>query len=138
MAVNYFVNDNMPSNQALQELYHSVGWDIYVTNHKNMQRLLMNAACFVVAYDGDQLVGLCRAISDGVIIAYIQDIWVCPEFQHQGVGTQLLQQLSKELDHIRQIVLITDTEPKTLRFYQKNQLNILQEFDCTGFMEINQ
>lgn len=103
-----------------------------------MQRLLTNAACFVVDYDGDQLVGLCRAISDGVIIAYIQDIWVCPEFQHQGVGTQLLQQLLKELDHIRQIVLITDTEPKTLRFYQKNQLNILQEFDCIGFMKINQ
>ena len=71
----------------------------------------------VTARAGESLVGLARAISDGVSIVYIQDILVRESHQGRGIGTRLLQAVVDHYPQVRQKVLLTDDRPEQLRFY---------------------
>jgi ribosomal protein S18 acetylase RimI-like enzyme len=51
----------------------------------------------VFAYDGDKLVGFGRAISDGVYQAGIYDCAVLPEYQGQGIGKRIVEQILSRL-----------------------------------------
>lgn len=128
----------IPSNEDLQKLYLSVGWDVYVKNNEDMTVLLKNACYFVTIWDHDQLVGLTRVISDDHSIAYVQDILIDPDYQGNGIGSKLLNMIKERFNHVRQVVLMTDTSEKTINFYEKNELLSLDKYDCTAFMKINQ
>lgn len=45
------------------------------------------------AYETDQLIGLGRILSDGVVHALLLDLIVLPEYQNQGIGTKILDNL---------------------------------------------
>lgn len=128
----------IPSNEDLQKLYLSVGWDVYVKNNEDMTVLLKNACYFITIWDHDQLVGLTRVISDDHSIAYVQDILIDPDYQGNGIGSKLLNMIKERFNHVRQVVLMTDTSEKTINFYEKNELLSLDKYDCTAFMKINQ
>ncbi|WP_239749032.1 MULTISPECIES: GNAT family N-acetyltransferase [unclassified Mammaliicoccus] len=128
----------IPSNEDLQKLYLSVGWDVYVKNNEDMTVLLKNACYFVTIWDHDQLVGLTRVISDDHSIAYVQDILIDPDYQGNGIGSKLLNMIKERFNHVRQVVLMTDTSEKTINFYEKNELLSLDKYGCTAFMKINQ
>lgn len=49
----------------------------------------------ITAYDGDELVGCLRILSDGYFFGTITELLVLPEYQKQGIGSRLLQ-LAKE------------------------------------------
>ncbi|ASE35196.1 GNAT family N-acetyltransferase [Mammaliicoccus sciuri] len=128
----------IPNNEDLQKLYLSVGWDVYVKNNEDMTVLLKNTCYFVTVWDNDQLVGLTRIISDDHSIAYVQDILIDPDYQGNGIGSKLLNMIKERFNHVRQVVLMTDTSEKTINFYEKNELLSLDKYDCTAFMKINQ
>ncbi len=128
----------IPSNKDLQKLYLSVGWDVYVKNNEDMTVLLKNTCYFVTVWDNDQLVGLTRVISDDHSIAYVQDILIDSGYQGNGIGSKLLNMIKERFNHVRQVVLMTDTSEKTINFYEKNELLSLDKYDCTAFMKINQ
>ncbi|CAG7914822.1 hypothetical protein SSCS72_02623 [Mammaliicoccus sciuri] len=128
----------IPNNEDLQKLYLSVGWDVYVKNNEDMTVLLKNTCYFVTVWDNDQLVGLTRIISDDHSIAYVQDILIDPDYQGNEKGSKLLNMIKERFNHVRQVVLMTDTSEKTINFYEKNELLSLDKYDCTAFMKINQ
>ena len=128
----------IPNNEDLQKLYLSVGWDVYVKNNEDMTVLLKNTCYFVTVWDNDQLVGLTRIISDDHSIAYVQDILIDSGYQGNGIGSKLLNMIKERFNHVRQVVLMTDTSEKTINFYEKNELLSLDKYDCTAFMKINQ
>lgn len=47
--------------------------------------------CFV--YDGTILIGVGRAIADGVDVSYLCDVAVHPEYQRCGIGKQIVRKL---------------------------------------------
>ncbi|HQR78590.1 MAG TPA: GNAT family N-acetyltransferase [Actinomycetota bacterium] len=47
----------------------------------------------VVERDTRQLVAFARAVSDGVMIAYLADVYVLPEYRGLGLSTRLLTEL---------------------------------------------
>ncbi|MCR4904139.1 MAG: GNAT family N-acetyltransferase [Butyrivibrio sp.] len=49
------------------------------------------------AYDGDKLVGVSRAITDGAQEAYIQNVAVDPDYQGYGIGWQVVVNLGEEI-----------------------------------------
>jgi predicted N-acetyltransferase YhbS len=48
--------------------------------------------CF--AWEGGELIGAGRAITDFVRVAYICDVVVLPEFQGKGIGTEIMSYLA--------------------------------------------
>ncbi|CDN23409.1 GNAT family N-acetyltransferase [Lacticaseibacillus rhamnosus] len=111
--------DQRQLNQAdALALYQAVGWNMYTRDPKKLERAIAQSLSVLGAYDGDQLVGLIRAVGDGETILFIQDLLVLPSYQRQGIGRQLVNALVDQFPQVRQRVLLTDDQPQTRAFYE--------------------
>ena len=70
----------------------------------------------ITAYEGEQLVGCLRILSDGYYFGTITELLVLPEYQKQGIGSRLLQ-LAREHTPT---VLYFGAQPGAEAFYEKN------------------
>ena len=108
----------LPTLPELVALYDSVRWSAYTREPERLQEALENSGFLWTARSEDgELIGLIRGLTDRVSILYVQDILVRPDWQRSGVGRALMEQMLAEYGHIRQMVLLTDDEPKQLAFY---------------------
>jgi GNAT superfamily N-acetyltransferase len=74
-----------------------------------------NSSVVCFAFDGETLVGMARAISDGEYVATLFDLVVLPEYQGKGIGTAILEAVHHRLP-VKMILLysVPGIEP----FYQ--------------------
>lgn len=56
-------------------------------------RLVAEAARVVGLYRNGEQVGFARAVSDGVALAYLADVYVLPEHQGRGLGKELVREM---------------------------------------------
>ncbi|UUX33196.1 GNAT family N-acetyltransferase [Fundicoccus culcitae] len=122
------------TQEQLQQLYTSVGWTVYLTCQTPVLTLLKQSRHYYMAWDGNQLVGLVRVVGDGGFVAYIQDVLVHPTYQRQGIGSQLMQLIFKEVAYARQIILTTDEQEATVAFYQSLGMQTYKELGVVGFL----
>ena len=87
------------------------------------------------AYEGETLLWIIRVVGDASTIVFIQDILVFPEHQRKGVGTDLLKEVLKRYEHVRQITLTTDSTEKTKAFHKSLGLREYSELGICGFMK---
>lgn len=59
------------------------------------EKALENSLFTVCAYDNGKPVGMGRIVGDGVVIDYIQDLVVRPDYQGAGVGRMVIERLIK-------------------------------------------
>ena len=124
-------------NEAeILRLYRSVGWTAYTDHLEVLQKGFEKSMLTLAAYEGDQLLGILRAVGDGHTIVFVQDILVFPEHQRKGIGSALLQAILDRYSHVRQIELATDNTPKTIAFYKSMGFCELSKIGCCGFMRI--
>lgn len=73
-------------------------------------KLLENSSNLILAIDehSNKVAGFITAISDGVLSAYIPLLEVLPEYQHKGIGHELVNRLLMELEDIYMIDLCCD------------------------------
>ena len=70
----------------------------------------------ITAYDGEQLVGCLRVLTDGYYFGTITELLVLPQYQKQGIGSRLLQ-LARENTPT---MLYFGAQPQAEGFYEKN------------------
>lgn len=130
----YKKNDTISFEEILP-LYEAVGWTNYSTNPTMLKNALEHSLFLISARDEEgKLIGFLRAVGDGYSIVYIQDIIVLPEYHRQGIGTQLLRQTMEHFKEVYQMILTTDSELKTIAFYEANGFTVLSKYGCTSFM----
>ena len=131
--IRYVCNPQLDFGAVL-DLYASVGWSNY-TNHPRRLEQAFHQSLFVMeAYDEEKLVGLIRAVGDGLTIVFIQDLLVYPHYQRQGIGRSLLQQTLERFKDVYQIQLATEQSGKNLAFYRELGFRRQEDFDCTGMI----
>ena len=84
----------IPPGSVLR-LFAEVGWWPERTAEDVAAVLASGPA--VGAWEGDELVGFARAISDGRVRAYIEDVVVAGSHRRAGVGHALIETLHAEL-----------------------------------------
>ncbi len=118
-----------PKNDMIA-LYKDAGWweEPRDGNLDFLDTVVRNSVLFAGAFSGQRLIGMGRALSDGVSDAYIQDVVVHSSFRGKGVGKQLVQTLVTGLKQkgIDWIGLIG--EPNTASFYEPLGFSILQNY----------
>ena len=120
---------------AVLDLYNSVGWSNYTNHPQRLEQAFHQSLFVMAAYDDDEkLVGLIRAVGDGLTIVFIQDLLVYPHYQRQGIGRCLLQQTLERFKDVYQIQLATEQSDKNLTFYQELGFRQQEDFDCTGMI----
>ena len=113
-----YLSGAIPAADDVRALYDAVGWSAYTGDMDTLMGGLQGSATVVTAFDGGRLVGLARVVSDGHTIAYLQDILVDPGHQRRGIASELLRRVFARFGHVRQHVLLTDTEERQRAFYE--------------------
>ncbi|WP_314072835.1 GNAT family N-acetyltransferase [uncultured Granulicatella sp.] len=132
--IHYVENPDVTVEDVLP-LYEAVGWTNYTTKPEMLKAAFENSLHVLAAFNEKGiLVGVLRAVGDGASILFIQDILVTPEYQHQGIGTKLLQQTLEKYKNVYQIQLATDNSMKTISFYESNGFTSLTSLNCVSFM----
>ena len=70
-----------------------------------MQTMFDFGNVYIGAYDGEKLVGLARVMTDFVFTSYVSDLAVDENYQHQGLGKQLLIEAKNYLPRAKLILL---------------------------------
>lgn len=121
----------LPSDEDLIRLYNDAGWFAYTDDLPSLKQALQNSLYVLCVYEDERLVGLLRAVGDGVTILYIQDILVLSTQRRKGVGSALMNHTLKKYMHVRQRILTTDDTPELRAFYKS--LNFVP-FEETGLI----
>ena len=113
----YYITDlNDINKDQLQGFF--VGWKIPLSSEKHLE-ILKNSYTFVVAIDTEtnNVVGFVNALSDKIQFAFIPMLEVLPNYQSNGIGSQLMERILTKLEHIDCIDLTCD--PDKQAFYER-------------------
>ncbi len=112
-----------PTSDQIQQiirLYRLADWWTDTSdNPAFVRRMIAGSHCFITATEGEALIGMGRALSDGVSDAYIQDVTIVDEYQHRGIGSLIVKKLVSRLqdDGLSWIGLIA--ERNSHAFYER-------------------
>jgi GNAT superfamily N-acetyltransferase len=92
--MNIEYRNALPSKTEYFKLFESTGWnEEYRLGEDELSGATRQSWCLVSAYDGGQLVGFGRVISDGILHALIVDLIMLPSYQRRGIGRDILNML---------------------------------------------
>ena len=94
------------TKEELEDLYLSVEWESGKYPEK-LVSAMRNSHKVISAWDGEKLVGLMNALSDGHMTAYFHYLLVRPEYQGQGIGKRLVAWMMQEYKDCFARVLIS-------------------------------
>ncbi|OON86568.1 hypothetical protein BXO88_07370 [Oribacterium sp. C9] len=83
---------------------------------KEQQIAFENSYAVVFVYDDDRIVGVARALSDGLFQAAIYNVALDEEYQGHGIGREMINRLIAQLKG-QNIILYT--HPRTVLMYEK-------------------
>jgi GNAT superfamily N-acetyltransferase len=86
--MNIEIREGLPSPEEYTCLRVAVGWG--TQDPEVVEKGLPGSLYCVCAYHGTEIIGMGRVIGDGGLVYYVQDVIVVPQYQHQGVGTRLM------------------------------------------------
>ena len=93
-----------------------VGWP-NPPSKKSHLKILKGSYCVWLAIDKNKVIGFITAVSDGVLSAYIPLLEVLPEYQNQGIGSELVSRMLESLRHLYMIDLLCDEDLQ--KYYSK-------------------
>lgn len=123
MNIEYRTQKELP-NDKLYKLFHAVGWvrEDTTTQELTSQEMFdnfnigfINSTFVFSAWCNDRLVGCVRALSDLHFRSVIYDLAVLPEFQHRGIGTELVRRCRNACENSEWLVQTDDAKG----FYEK-------------------
>lgn len=124
--------------EPVEALYRSVGWTSYLRRPGLLREAWAASLKTLAAHDGETLVGVIRAVGDGVSILYIQDVIVHPAYQRRGIGTRLMQEMLACYPDVNQVVLLTDDTEGMRRFYEAAGFRAAEKTGCRAMLRLHE
>jgi ribosomal protein S18 acetylase RimI-like enzyme len=133
MNIFFFRLTNCTEKQIIDivSLYASAGWWKEEYDATVLPRLVESSFCFFTAQDVDgRIVGMGRALSDGVSVAYIQDLAVLPKSRGMGIGSALVSHLTAYIKNVGISSIMLMAQPGTAKFYTSCGWHIMPQQIC--------
>lgn len=102
MALEYI--DKAPTLAEYMEMRRAVNF--MVLSERIASNALNNAFHITTVRDGGRAVGMIRVLSDGSYANFITDVMVIPEYQHRGIGKELMR---RTVDHMKSTLMPGET-----------------------------
>jgi predicted N-acetyltransferase YhbS len=83
----------------------SLGLRRPVGEPERMADMVKNANLVVTAWESGKLIGISRALSDFSFVTYLSDLAVDQDYQHQGIGKELIRQTQQAAPAAKIILL---------------------------------
>ncbi len=116
MVVSYKVNTKVEAHQ-LADLFTRSGLNRPTDDLNRVKKMIDNSNLMVTAWEGDKLVGAARALSDFGFCTYISDLAIDKEYQNQGLGHELVNEIMKQAGEESNFILLSP--PETMEYYPK-------------------
>jgi len=78
-------------------------------------RMFANANLVLSAWDGERLVGVCRALTDYSYCCYLSDLAVDRDYQKRGIGRELLNRAKASVGD--EVTLVLLSAPGAMSYY---------------------
>ena len=78
------------------------------TDIKRLTHMFEKADIVCCAFDQNKMIGVCRCLSDFSYVTYISDLAVHPNYQRQGIGQTLIQNIQTKSPGCK-LVLLSNT-----------------------------
>lgn len=111
--IRYHINAHI-ANDALNNLFDTA-WQNH--QYRNFQAILAHSLVYVCAYHQQLLVGFVNLAWDGGIHAFLLDTTVHVNYQHQGIGRELVHHATEAAKARGIVWLHVDFEPHLREFY---------------------
>ncbi|RZF62555.1 GNAT family N-acetyltransferase [Sphingobacterium corticibacterium] len=106
---------NITADQILP-LYEANAWSAAQKSDRLLKGLI-NSHSLITAWNGDILVGLGNAISDGHLVVYYPHLLVLPSYQGKGIGHLIMDKMQQIYKDFHMQMLTADG--KAIDFYKK-------------------
>ncbi|GGH13627.1 GNAT family N-acetyltransferase [Paenibacillus segetis] len=116
MNINYTSGKERITEDKLEELFLSVEWESG-KYPKQLLQAIQGSHSVVTAWDGDKLIGLVNALSDGILTVYFHYALINPSYQSNGIGKELMKMMLEEYKEYKSKVLIS--YPDAVNFYSR-------------------
>jgi GNAT superfamily N-acetyltransferase len=113
--IEYRSTRDIPLGDVLA-LYKANKWSA-AERPELLHKALLSSEALISAWDGETLVGLGNAISDGHLVVYYPHLIVLPVYHGRGVGRELMRRLKQHYDGFHQHMLIA--EGTAVKFYER-------------------
>ena len=104
MQITYGETRDLPPEKVLA-LYKANQWSA-ADKLELLLKALQNSHGLVSAWDGDVLIGLGNAITDGYLVVYYPHLLVLPSYQRKGVGHGIMQRLMSLYEGFHMHILV--------------------------------
>jgi predicted N-acetyltransferase YhbS len=113
--IRYRVGNDVDFEQYLAVYVQStLGERRPIADLARMRRMLEEANLLVTAWDGEEMVGLARSLTDFVYATYLSDLAVKVSHQKSGIGRELMRRTQLEAP---QATLILLSAPAAEKYY---------------------
>lgn len=117
MTISYQVNPELTTADFIDVLQRStLGERRPLQDATAMEMMFRHGNYYIGAYDGMKLVGLARVMTDFVFTSYLSDLAVDEQYQKQGIGKRLIQEVQKAIPKAKIILLAA---PAAESYYPK-------------------
>lgn len=109
--------DRMPTTEDIVLVYESSGIDRPTTDQQRIEEMYQNSNLIATAWDGNELVGVARSLTDFCFCCYLSDLAVSKEYQSKGIGKKLIRITKERLGE--RVTLILLAAPSAVEYYPK-------------------
>lgn len=112
-----YKTDTIPSISQIIKLYESSGLPRPTNDVDRITKMYQNSDLIVSAWDGDNLVGISRTITDWVWSSYLADLAVDPNYKKSGIGKKIIEITRTKLGEQAMVLLLS--VPTAMEYYPK-------------------
>ena len=104
----YYRPVTLDDYEQVKDLLAAVGMEKGAAEESRLRRMISNADRTAGAWDGVRLVGFARALCDEAFNGYIGTVCVHPDYQRQGIGAQLVNEITEDSPEITWVLRAGD------------------------------
>jgi len=117
MSIEYKINEPINTDQFIELLKSSsLGERRPVDDRSCMEGMISNSNLTVSAWDGENLIGIARCMTDFHYACYLSDLAVSESHQKKGVGRELQRLTQSQLGSKCKLILIA--APSANSYYE--------------------
>ncbi|MFC6099855.1 GNAT family N-acetyltransferase [Olivibacter domesticus] len=106
MNITYKV-DVIPSAEQIIELYNDAPLSRPTTDSLRIGKMYEQSNLVITAWNGDELVGVARSLTDFCFACYLSDLAVKKHYQKFGIGRELVSLTKKKIGDQSMLLLLS-------------------------------
>jgi len=115
----------IPDTSAIIEVYDSSGINRPTSDAPRITAMYAGSSLVISAWDGQLLVGVARSLTDYCFCCYLADLAIREEYQHLGIGKQLVALTREAITDQSMLLLIA--APEAIDYYPKLGMDKVEE-----------